>query len=118
MASIEFVTELARYLPAPIPNSADPDWLFDNIVEEGPAELLYQMTVPMGVLPLNEQRAQRCLKRLQRLRATLSPSKRSTQMEETENWKDSIGRRRKLLEVDLKLEVLDRVVSMYEEYRQ
>jgi hypothetical protein len=83
VARPSFITELALYLPAPIPNEANPDWLLDNIIEEGPAELLYQMTVPLGALPLNDERAQRCLERLESLRAMWQPKERSTEANET-----------------------------------
>jgi hypothetical protein len=107
-----FITELAQYLPAPIPNEARPDWLLKNIVEDGPAELLYQMTVPSGALPLNDARAQRCRERLEGLRPTWPPMRGTGDAEETVQWKNSLDTRRTLLEVELKLEALERSIKM------
>jgi hypothetical protein len=117
VARSSFITELAQYLPAPIPNEANPDWLLDNVVDEGPAELLYKMMVPSGALPLNDERARRCRERLESLRAMWQSKPAGKKIDERDSWESSLDRRRELLEIELKLEALDRSIKVLEEHR-
>jgi len=116
-AQRRFITVLSQYLPTPIPDEANPDWLLNEIVEDGPAELLYQMTVPGGALPLNAERARRCRERLESLRAMWQSNPTDRKTDEADSWENSLDRRRELLESELKLEALDRSIKVLSEHR-
>jgi hypothetical protein len=112
-----FVSILAQYLPTPIPNRANPDWLFNEIVEHGSAELLFQMTRPGGALPLNDERAQQCRERLESLRTMVQSNRSDTNSGVGDSWENSIYHRRELLEIELKLEALGRSIDALEKHR-
>jgi hypothetical protein len=72
------------------------------------------MTVPGGALPLSEARAQRACARLDELRAMRQPLDPSSKSDEPASWSDSLDRRRRLLETELKIEALERPINQCE----
>lgn len=106
-----FLRILALHLPCPIPGEARPEWMLDQVIEDGDAELLHQLTLPGAPLPLNDARTVRCKQLLESLRSTSLPKNIVDEKVTITKWSESVRLRRELLEVELKLEALERSVQ-------
>jgi hypothetical protein len=107
----KFARILADYLATPIPAEFYPEILLKQIVEEGHAELLYQMTVPGGPLALTDPRAEVCKAQLATLRSERQRDEAINGIGDVGEWQKSLNHRRELLEIDMKIESLDRSVA-------
>ena len=108
----KFVRILASYLPTPLPTESSPEQLLEQIVDAGHAELLYQVTAPDGPLALTDSRAEVCRAQLATLRAERQPDRAADGIGDVGEWKEVLNRRRELLEIDMKIEALDRSIQI------
>jgi hypothetical protein len=108
----KFVRMLADYLATPIPAESYPEILLKQIVEEGHAELLYRLTAPGGPLVLTDLRAEVCRARLASLRSERQRDEPAIGIRDVGEWEEELNRRRELLEIDMKIEALDRSIQM------
>jgi hypothetical protein len=113
----KFVRTLADYFATPIPAESYPEILLKQIVEEGHAELLYQMTVPGGPLALTDPRAEVCRAQLVTLRSERQRDQATNGIGDVGEWEEELNRRRDLLEIDMKIEALDRSIQMLHAHR-
>jgi hypothetical protein len=108
----KFVRTLADYLATPIPTESRPEILLKKIMEEGHAELLYQMTVPGGPLALTDARAEVCRAQLATLRSGRKRDEATNGIGDVGEWEKALNHRRELLEIDMTIEALDRSIQM------
>jgi hypothetical protein len=113
----KFIRTLASYLPAPLPAESSPEWLLEQIVDAGHAELLYQVTAPDGPLALTDLRADVCRARLLSLRSEGQRDEPAIGIGDVGEWEKALNRRRELFEIDMKIDALDRSILMLDGHR-